>query len=313
MLRSVLLWTAAMVIIPAAVIPREGERAVSAPVQEVHSEGVTVERIELTEPLITADSRGNITPVGVEDYTVYALLDQIPFVMSQEAMKAQAVAARTYAVRRILSGDSVHIVSGEDGYQGMLTDAQARAVYGEDYEGVLSAARSAVLATEGEILLYEGSPIIAAFHTASAGYTESGENVWGEDVPYLTAVESSWDKQSVWYRAEKRFTVTEVKARVSAYTGLETEAAEPQVIQATPSGTVISAQLCGHTFTGAELVKIFTLDSAAFELDCQGDDVIFAVSGSGNLAGMSMNGADCMAKNGADYRQILLHYYHIAD
>lgn len=104
-------------------------------------------------------------------------------------MKAQACAARTYAVRRILSGEDpstgAHITDDGDKYQICLTDVQAREIYGESYSAAISAAQSAAESTCGEVITYHGSPISAPFHLSSGEYTLSAESAWGKAFPYL--------------------------------------------------------------------------------------------------------------------------------
>lgn len=321
LIRTAAAWAAMICIIPAAASgismaePAEAEEAsaeYTAPRQP--------QEFSLETDMIGVynEETGEISYISAEEYTAYALLAEIPYIMDSEAMKAQAVAARTYAVRRIISGSDdaiggAHISTDGEKYQICLTDAEARAVYGADYEKALAAAESAAKATEGQILIYESSPIIAAFHTSSAGMTESAENVWGISEPYLTAVPSEGDLTSPYYNNVKTFTKAEISARIKADYPGATDFDGVMLTEVSPSGTVISADLCGITLSGARLAEILSFDSAAFSAEYTDSTVTFTVNGCGHLAGMSMYGADHMARQGADYEEILSHYYSGAE
>ncbi len=309
LLKTAAAWTAIICVIPAAAASGRDDGAEPASAEYTDSGSFAIDTDIL---LVRDDETGEVSQMSIEDYTVYAVLAEIPYIMSPEAMKAQAVAARTYAVRRIISGadasEGAHISNDSGKYQICLTDSEAYAVYGSSYEEAIQAARNAAAETEGEILVYGNSPIIAAFHTASAGYTESAENVWGTSEPYLSPVYSEGDLHSPYYNCRKSFTDAEITARMSAeypdagiYEGISAET--------TASGTVMSAELCGITAGGDDIARIFSLDSAAFTAERDGDVTVFTVNGCGHLAGMSMYGADHMAHNGSDYAEILAHYY----
>lgn len=319
LIKSAAVWAAIICILPAAArgIPSETSGAspagASVRSQQLPSFSVAEDILQIYD-----GRTGETAYVPTEDYTVYALLAEIPYIMDGEAMKAQAVAARTYAVRRIISGgdDSIngaHISHDSSEYQICLTDPEARAMYGDDYEKALDAARKAVTETRGQILVYENSPIIAAFHTSSAGITEAAENVWGTCEPYLSATVSEGDLYSPYHGREKTFTAAEISARMLAeypqavsFDGFSEE-------NISPSGTVLSVTLCGVSVSGAELARLLTLDSAAFSWECGDEAVTFTINGCGHLAGMSMYGADHMSKNGSDYKEILSHYYSGAE
>lgn len=267
-----------------------------------------------------------ITRMDIEEYVYRAVLAEIPGDMEYEALKAQAAAARTYAVRRLLAGEEevcegvyAHIACDPEKYQTALTDREISLLYGGADGDIPRKARQAAADTEGEIIVWGGSPIIAAFHTANGGMTESGENVWGEVFgggaePYLSPVESEGDLHSEYYDREYIFTDREIIARVSAEFGnvagnSDGEYAGVNILSATPSGNVRTVEVCGAKIPGEKFAEIFSLPSRNFRT-VQGDGATTVITrGSGHMAGMSMCGADYMAKGGADHREILLHYY----
>ncbi len=301
-IKSAFLWTAVICAVPAFM--KSGEPAAPAqaapPTLYLPADKVIVSHSDGSEDSV----------LTIEEYTVYAVLAQIPYVTDTEALKAQSVAARTYAARLILEeGGNAHISDDEEKYQICLTERQARLIYGEEYEQAAAAVTEAAALTEGEVLTYEGFPIIAAFHTSSSGQTESAENVWGEYIPYLTPAPSEEDPLSPYTVKSKAFTAAEICARIKQSFPDAGEFEGIEDISVTPSGTVISAELCGVSITGREIAEILTFDSAAFSCDFDGERAIFTVRGCGHLCGMSICGADNMAKNGADYREILKNYY----
>ncbi|MDE7293679.1 MAG: SpoIID/LytB domain-containing protein [Oscillospiraceae bacterium] len=275
-----------------------------------------------------------ITYMDIEEYVYRAVLAEIPKDMEYEALAAQAAAARTYAVRRLLAGEEevcegvyAHIACDPEKYQTVLTDREISLLYGGEDGNISRKVRQAAADTAGEIIVYNGSPIIAAFHTANGGMTESGKNVWGDifggdAAPYLSPVESAGDLHSEYFDAEYIFTDREIIARISAEFGSMNSAdsmenagnftgeyAGVNILSATPSGNVQTVEVCGAEMTGEKFAEIFSLPSRNFSA-VQGDGLATIVTrGSGHMAGMSMCGADYMAKEGADHREILLHYY----
>lgn len=267
-------------------------------------------------------SRKELTSMDMEEYVYRAVLAEIPGDMEYEALKAQAVAARTYAVRRLLSGEEeveqgvfAHIAGDPEKYQTALTDREIAALYQSAREDIPRKVRQAAEDTAGEIMVYEGSPIIAAFHTACGGITESGENVCGTSVPYLSPVASPGDIKSEYFDAAHIFTDREITARITAafdeagdmggagkYDGIN-------ILSATPSGSVERVEVCGREMSGERFAEIFSLPSRAFTAAADNGETVITTRGSGHMAGMSMYGADCMAREGSDYREILLHYY----
>lgn len=311
LIKAAAAWAAMICAVPAVLNMYPEPAAPASAKQSIRSITIPSETI-----LIAGSDADGISELSLEEYTVYAVLAEIPYITNEEAMKAQAVAARTYAVRRILSGadpelDGAHISDDPEKYQICLTDEQARIIYGSGYEAALAAAERAASDTCREILTYDGVPIIAAFHTSSGGMTESAENVWGTAKPYLTAAVSEGDLYSPYYDKKKVFTAAELYARMRAEYGDASGFDGFSDIITTSSGTVLSVTLCGKTVSGTELARILTLDSAAFSCGYDEDTgtAIFTVNGCGHLAGMSIYGADYMAENGADYGEILAHYY----
>ncbi|MCC8042558.1 MAG: stage II sporulation protein D [Oscillospiraceae bacterium] len=263
---------------------------------------------------------GETEEMPLEDYVLGAVLGEIPGMIPLEAMKAQAIVARTYAVRRILTAQSApdvtigcaDISDNSGKYRTAVTPERASAIFGEEFEDIYSVVKRAVSETAGKILTYDGYPIIAAFHTANGGMTESAENVWGWDAPYLVSTESEGDLYSEYYGQSRKITAAEYKARISAaYTdGDFSDETLWEAVSDTDTGYVKSISVGGIILTGEEFARIFTLESAVFTLEEENSgNIVITVYGSGNLVGMSIVGAAYMAESGASCEDILEHYF----
>lgn len=297
--KSVILCAAVIFAVPAAAGGLKTDKSEDIPVS------VTAMPQSHTIKLLCS-ATGGITETDIEDYAVYAVLEEVPFIPDTEALKAQVCAARTYAARRILAGESengAHISDDSSKYQTALTESAAMAVYGDGYDDAVSAVKAAAKATEGEIIMYGGAPAAAVFHVSSAGVTESAESVWGTDYPYLASVSSDCTE------ARHEFTEAELYARISSEYPEADKFDGVNILSATAAGTVTSVEVCGIALDGARLAEILSLESAAFEVSEGDGRVIFTVKGSGHLVGMSICGADGLSREGMSYRDILAHYY----
>lgn len=270
---------------------------------------------------------GQVMELSLRDYVIGAVLAEMPASYHEEALKAQAVAARTYAVRQRekqrLSPDpeliGADISNDSTKYQAYFTPEQAKAFYGVGYEAYLEKVSAAVDSTGSNVLVYEGEPIVAAFHSTSGGKTESAEAVWGSPVEYLVPVDSSEDEKSPSYLEEKVFTEAELKARLeTSIDGTELES-EPEnwlkIEERSESGTVIKMAAGNTELSGSDFRQIFSLRSANFTVEYSAKGRTFSITtkGSGHGVGMSQYGANAMANRGSDYREILLHYYNGAE
>lgn len=264
---------------------------------------------------------GQVSEIPLRDYIIGAVLAEMPAAYDEEALKAQAVAARTYAVRQRekqrLSPDpellGADISNDSSKYQAYFTVEQAKSFYGDGYKAYYEKASAAVDATGQDILVYKGEPIVAAFHSMSGGMTESAEAVWGSPVDYLVPVESGEDETAPSYLDEQTFTEVEVKARLGSVLKDADFSGEPsdwiKIEEKSASGTVTKMTAGGAELTGMSFRLIFSLRSANFTVEYEDGAFTVTTKGSGHGVGMSQFGANAMAKSGSDYKEILLHYY----
>ena len=242
----------------------------------------------------------------LEEYLVGVVLAEMPASFEEEALKAQAVVARTYGVRA-LEGKSKHpegdICGNAACCQGYLDPV--------DYGGTeeqLQKVRNAVHATSGEVLTYDRELIEATYFSCSGGATEDAVAVWGTDVPYLQSVESPGKENATYYVDGVEFTLEEFLSCLDL--DLEgTPASWLGEVTYTAGGGVDTMVIGGKYFTGLELRQKLNLRSTAFEVQAEADGMTFTTKGYGHRVGMSQYGADAMAVLGRGYEEILSHYY----
>ncbi|MFR6496385.1 MAG: stage II sporulation protein D [Ruminococcus sp.] len=268
---------------------------------------------------------GRVEEISVRDYVIGAVCAEMPATFEPDALKAQAVAAHTYAERQHLleSASPTASLCGTDfsndssQYQAYFTENQARQYYGDNFETAYAKVTQAVDDVPPYVLEYDGAPIIAAFCSMSAGVTESAENIWGSKVEYLVPVESQADTSAPRYLETAQFTGDEFQAAVqSLLPGAvweEDMAKWVQIGVSSPSGTVLEVTVGGVSCTGQQLREALGLRSAVFSVEVLDGRLVFTTKGYGHGVGMSQFGANAMAKDGAGWQEILAHYYPAAE
>lgn len=264
---------------------------------------------------------GQILELPMRDYVIGAVMAEMPASYHEEALKAQAVAARTYAVRQrekqklspnpeLMGAD---ISNDSTKFQAYFTPEQAKTFYGDSYETYYEKVAKAVDETGNAVLVYNGEPIVAAFHSTSGGRTESAEIVWGNAVDYLVPVESAEDENSPSYLEEQLFSEAEFREMLKAEYPEANFSEAPEtwisIKEKSSSGTVVEMTAGGEVLTGIDFRHIFSLRSANFTVEYTEGQFTVTTRGNGHGVGMSQYGANAMANAGADYKEILLHYY----
>ena len=267
------------------------------------------------EPELRLLAGEEILTLPLEDYILGVTAAEMPADFEPEALKAQAVAARTYALYRAKGGrhEEAELCADPGCCQAWLSEEELRRRWGEDYAEKHGKIAAAVQATSGQILCCGGQAIFAAFHSSSAGRTEDCGAVWSE-LPYLKSVFSPEDADTVpnfvttVERDALDFRDTLLYARPEAdFSGApETWIGKTELDR---SGRAAWVELGGVRFSGTELRGLFSLRSTAFALKYEDGLFRFTVTGFGHGVGMSQYGAQVMALEGADYRAILAHYY----
>lgn len=253
------------------------------------------------------------------EYVCGSVAAEMPLAYNEEAIKAQAVACYTNALRQKSLGNEENGDISDDTavHQGYIDEAQRKEKWGNDFEKYEKKLQNAVKAVENEALYYNGELCIAAFCAISNGTTENAKNLWGTDVPYLVSVESEGDKLSPAYASTVSFSKEEF-LKIAENEGVDKEKLADltkaiEITKKSTTGAVLNAKMGGKEFTGEELRKAFSLRSPTFTVKATKNAVTFSVSGYGHGIGMSQYGANYYAEKGWDYKEILEHYYNGAE
>lgn len=287
-----------------------------------HSQAVTVTTEELTpkvkEPAAKLDSpfsvavmraqSDKIEDVPLETYVARVVASEMPADFDIEALKAQALAARTYIVNHILyqEDESDSDVSDTTEHQVYKNDKELRAQMKDEFPEKMEKIKEAVSETEGEIITYDDEIITPAYFSTSNGYTENAGDYWEDDIPYLRSVESPWDKDSPKFLDQKVLTTAEVENTLD----VNISGDKPFTISHTDSGRVDTIDLGDKTLSGREVREALGLRSSDFAIEQKDDHFIFKTKGFGHGIGMSQYGANGMAKEGKTYQDIITHYYY---
>ncbi|MFC2948886.1 stage II sporulation protein D [Virgibacillus sediminis] len=250
-----------------------------------------------------------VEDVPLESYVAGVVASEMSADFEVEALKAQALAARTYIVNHVLYKNDPNEFDVTDTVQHQVykSENDLRKQWGSDYPEKMGKIREAVAATEGQILTYEDAPITPAFFSTSNGYTENSEDYWESELPYLRSVESPWDKDSPKFLDQQIFTVQEVETALGV--DLPAQASQGMKVSRTESGRVAELQLGDQALSGREVREKLSLRSSDFTIEQKNDHLIFTTEGYGHGIGMSQYGANGMAKEGKSYKDIIAHYY----
>ena len=300
----------------------------AAPVEAKAAPEVKLSEVSLpedsysTEPYRVLDvSTGKITEVSVRDYVIGAVCAEMPASFEPEALKAQALAAHTYAERQRIRerSEPSEGLGGADfsndtsKYQGYFDDEKIHHYFGDNYDEYYAKISSAADEVLPYIITYGNEPIIAAFCSMSSGTTESAENAWGSPVDYLVPVDSSCDKTAPKYEETVTFDKDFLRGRLEkSFEGIELGDDMSKwltIAEISDSGTVLTVRAGDLTVKGSDIREALGLRSADFDITCDGDEMIITTRGYGHGVGMSQYGANAMAAAGSSWREIIEHYY----
>ena len=265
------------------------------------SEGETPVIIRLLDT-----STNTINELNLEDYIVGVVAAEMPASFNLEALKAQAVAARTYAMykkeTRNLDYDLV-IGTSDQAYQ---NNKQLLDKWGLSFFTYYLKVRDAVLATKGEILTYDGNVINAFYFAMSNGYTENSELVFQEALPYLNSVPSAWEDESL---NNYEYTKTMTKEEFCTNLGIACDTIEIKDIVRSDANRVLNITINNQVYEGTTVRSKLGLRSTDFEIELTENSVNITTRGYGHGVGMSQYGANGMASEGYTYDEILKYYY----
>lgn len=266
------------------------------------------------------EKTGQIEELPIDTYLYGVVSGEMPAYFEMEALKAQAVVARTYTIYKIKNSGGKHegadICDNSECCQAWISKEDRLAKWDEDKrEEYWNRIVSAVDSTAGKIITYEGEPINAFFHSNSGGNTEIPLNVWGgSGYPYLQVVATAGEDAYPQYNSEAEFTKAELIEKIKAtHSEFEIDFNEEnaiQILEYTDSGRIKTIKFGNVNLSGVEVRTIFGLKSANFKVEqIEGDKIKFTVIGYGHGVGMSQTGADSLAKQGSDFETIIKHFY----
>lgn len=254
-------------------------------------------------------TEGGVIRMDLGDYLTGVVLAEMPVSFEEEALKAQAVVARTYTIRAMTKGakhGDAAVCTDFSCCQGYITEAAFLAKGGtrEQVERI----RSLVDDTAELVLTYEGELIEATYFSCSGGSTEDAVAVWGTDVPYLQAVDSPGEERAAYYSDTVQFSAEEFALAL----GMR-PAGDPATwfgkATYTAGGGVDTMIIGGMEFQGTQLRRALGLRSTSFTIAAEKNTIIVTTRGYGHRVGMSQYGADAMAVSGSTFAEILSHYY----
>ena len=324
---AALVLTAALFFLPALMVG--GEPVYQRPETGELPGGEAVLPLDPAQGAVTAARRdrgravrlqtkeGEIVELTMDEYLWGVVAAEMPASFQEEALKAQACAARTYTAIREASGSDKHpgadICGDSTCCQAYIQRSAAEARWGLSAGEYSQKIEAAVAGTDGLGILYQGQPIQALFFSSASGRTTDAVEVWGNSVDYLKSVDSPEGEEVPNYRTQVVLGAEEVEALVLAsYPGADLSG-DPgawfgQAV-CNEGGGVISIPLGGVSLTGGQVRSLFSLRSASFTVTWDGAQFTFDVTGYGHGVGMSQYGANAMAKEGSTFRDILTWYY----
>lgn len=267
------------------------------------------------EQTVLLDRGGYVEELPLETYLIGVVLSEMPASFELEALKAQAVAARTFTLRQVEYGkhQNADVCTDSRCCQAWIDDQSFAEKLGEQANDYWEKAAAAVQQTKGQVMTYQGELIEAVYFSCSGGRTEDAIAVWGSEVPYLQSVTSQGEESASVYETSVEWSTEDLRTvlleedpaaqlngAASSWLGEEVR---------TRGGGVASLELGGRIFSGTTLRRLLGLNSTRFSVEATEIGLRFHVLGYGHRVGMSQYGANAMALAGSTYAEILNHYY----
>lgn len=262
---------------------------------------------------------GQVEELNIDEYLYGVVSAEMPASYELEALKAQAIVARTYTIYQAINNSTKHENADVcDDYaccQAWISKEERLSKWdAQEAESNWNKIVEAVNSTSGKIVTYDGAPINAFFHSNSGGITESSLNIWGGiDYPYLKSVETAGEEGYTQYQSEVTFSREELQNKMKEkYQDFEIDYSQEnciQILEYTTSGRIKTLKIGNKEIAGTEARTILGLKSTNFTFSIDDEKIIFSVTGYGHGVGMSQTGADALAKAGSNYEEIIKHFY----
>ena len=253
-------------------------------------------------------NKGTIIDVPLENYVIHVVSSEMPMYFEEEALKAQAVAARSYVLnKKIKNKDKEYDVVDTTSDQVYLDAEELKNKWQDKYNEYINKIKKIVINTKGEYITYNGQIIETFFFSTSNGKTENSEEVFQQALPYLKSVDSSWDKISPAFNNTTEISLSDF------YTKLNlpyTDNLDIKIDSYNTSGSINSIMINNKKYTGKEIRIKLELKSTYFDIKKNNNNVIIHTKGYGHGVGMSQYGAQAMALNGKKYDEIIKYYFN---
>lgn len=314
-------FTITMVFIPETLPEQTADKT---PKKVEKSDYDSIKKVKIPSKIkVHRNAAGKVETVAFEDYVKGVVASEMPSNFEKEALKAQAVAARTYSLSRLLrtqqSGnpaahpgapvcDTVHCQVYQD--KARLKKVKGSSWMKSDWKKI----SAAVDDTKGQLMYYNGKLVEQAlFHSSSGGKTENCEDVFSSAVPYLVSVESPYEDEATHKKEKTSLTISQFASKMKAsYPNASfgsITGSNIKILSHSSGGRVEKVKIGGATLTGTQVRAALGLFSANFTISISKGTITFTTKGSGHGVGMSQYGANGMAKAGYGYKDILTHYY----
>lgn len=251
-----------------------------------------------------------VQTLSAKEYILGVIAAEMPLAFNEEALKAQAVAAYTFACYRKNEGrySDYDISCDSETDQAYVSLENAMLKWGDSANEYKAKLENIYSQVEKTVLTYNDKPALSVYHAISPGVTVDCQDVWGNKVPYLVSVDSIGDTLCEDYISTATFSPQELTGLLGA-TGDTPKESWFENIDTSSSGKVIKLRFCQKELSGSDVAKALGLRSSAFSVTYESENFVFTVKGYGHGVGMSQRGAEYMAKSGATYQEILYHYY----
>ena len=263
--------------------------------------------VKNTNIRVLRNKTNEIQVIPLEDYIVGVLAGEMPIDFDLEALKAQALASRSYAMKKMIyNKNNNYDVVDTTNNQVYLDNETLKNSWKDNYEKNISKLKKIVSQTKGEYITYNDQVIDAFFFSTSTGVTENSENVFGIKSPYLKSVVSTWDEISPLYRINKEYKINDFYKKLSLN---YSDNLDIKYIDISSTGKVSKLSINNNIIDAKKIVETFNLKSYYFEINKKEDKIIITTKGYGHGVGMSQYGANAMALNGYKYKDIIKYYY----
>ena len=273
--------------------------------------------LDSTRQVVVQQTDGTVETMALDDYLWGVVAAEMPAAFQPEALKAQAVAARTYTLGKMRRDTPAHpeadVCTDVNCCQAYRTQQEAAAGWGDNAQRYAGKITAAVANTDGLAVLYQGQPIQAVFFSSADGRTVDAVEVWGNTVPYLTGVDSPEGEEVPNYHSTVTVSLEDFKTKLCTQYPTAELTGEPSkwFSNTVPNsaGGVSSVDIGGVSVSGQDLRTLFGLRSTSFTITATSQAITFSVTGYGHGVGMSQYGANALAQEGKTFKEILTWYY----